>query len=41
VTIGALLLVPGWNDDPPATLQRARDDPAYQQLYLRYFGGVS
>lgn len=32
---------PGWNDDPAATQQRARDDPSFQQVYLRYFGGES
>jgi hypothetical protein len=30
---------PGWNDDPQATRQRAQADPAYHQIYLRYFGG--
>jgi hypothetical protein len=32
---------PGWDDDAAATQQRARDDPSYQQVYLRYFGGAS
>jgi hypothetical protein len=32
---------PGWNDDAAATQQRARDDPSFQQVYLRYFGGAS
>jgi type IV secretory pathway TrbD component len=31
----------GWNDDAAATQQRARDDPSFRQVYLRYFGGAS
>jgi hypothetical protein len=30
---------PGWNSDPQGTRQRASQDPAYHQVYLRYFGG--
>jgi hypothetical protein len=31
---------PGWNDDPQGTTQRAQTDPAFHQVYLRYFGGA-
>src|SRR4051794_19083511 len=30
----------GGNDDPAGTQRRAREDPSFQQVYLRYFGGA-